>query len=224
MPFTSQHYSRFRRNTQRRIQLERSAGGLLWRLRGFLFGVAALVISRNAAAQVGFKSVGGAFGSFKGVPGLTDRKWGPGVVAQMEFGENPVSLLLEGGYVFIPRVASCCGPSGGFTYDDHGLLAMVGPKIIMGSDQLFHFSFIAAIGAEEYRTSRKGAIPGFNPPPDTWHSQAIGKIGVILARDINQNISVTVSGSEYASLSNAVLGGFHPQPSLMLGLSWHPHR
>ena len=188
-------------------------------MRALLFGAAAMVMGRNVAAQ-SFKSVGVSFGTFKGVPGLTDRKWGPGVVASVEVGGNRVRLLLEGGYVVIPNAASCCGPPGGFTFDDHALMATIGPEVIVGSDRL-HFGFTAAVGPEEYREVQKGAVPGFTPSPDTWHGQAIGKIGAIVSRAINETVGVTISGSVYASLTNAAFGGLHPQPSLLVGVNWH---
>ena len=222
MQFISQRYSPFWRNTQSPSPLDGRAAGFVCRTRLLLFAVATLVASHVVAAQA-IQSVGLSFGSFKGVPGLTDRKWGPGVVAQVELGGKRVRLMLEAGHVVIPNAASCCGPPGGFTYDDHGLLATLGPELIMGSDRL-HLGLTAAIGAEEYKEVRKGAVPGFSPAPGTWHGQAIGRLGAMISRDINEKLGVTISGSEYTSLTNGVLSGFHPQPSLGLGLSWHSGR
>lgn len=184
---------------------------------------AVLTTSSTLAAQVHLESVGVEFGTIKGVPGLSGRKWGPLTGARFEVGGSSLRLVLDADYVIIPSATTCCGPPGGFTYDDHGALAMIGPEFILGSEPL-RVGLTTEVGIEEYRQVRRGTVPGFTPPPGNWHGQAIGNVGITITHDVRPTLNGTFSVREYASLTNPRLGGFQAQPSLSLGLSWHRRR
>ena len=183
---------------------------------------AALVfVLAKANGQV-LQSAGLEFGMARGVPGLSAQRWGPSTGAEIELGGENLRVVLGADYVFIPNTGTCCGPSPQLTYDNHGLLAMIGPEFLVGG-QNFHAGFVAQIGLGEYREVRHGNISGVPLAPTTWHAQAVGDLGMNLSYDISSVLRASLSARGFASLTNAQVGALRAQPILALGLSWHAH-
>lgn len=160
-------------------------------------------------------------GAVNGVPGFSDSKWGPMIGLQLGLGRSPVlKLTLEGDYIFVRSAASCCGPPGGLTYDDHGILGVLGLKYSLGGDKI-GLELSSGIGVAGYRETRRGSIPGFVPaPPHGWQYGGIGNAGIELRASSRRGLSFTAGIREYVGLLSAALGAFRPQPALLLGIGW----
>jgi hypothetical protein len=158
-------------------------------------------------------------GAASGVPGFSDSKWGPMVGVQLGLGRSPVlKWTVEGDYIFIRSAAACCGPPGGFTYDDHGILGGVGLKYSLGEDRI-KLELSSGIGVAGYRETRRGSIPGFTPgPTHGWQYAGIGNAGIGLRVSSGRGLSFTAGVREYLGLTSARLGAFRPQGALLLGI------
>lgn len=164
--------------------------------------------------------VGIGTGAIHGVPGLSSAKWGVIVGLNTETKGKRLRVTVEGDYVTVPNASSCCGPPGGFTYDDRAVLEMLGLKYFFGSERL-QFVVAAQGGAEQYREFRRGSVPGFNPAPTTWHSLAIVEAGVGLSAKLSRVTRLRVELRQYTSGANPLIGEGDNHPAVMLFFQWH---
>ncbi len=161
-------------------------------------------------------------GAVNGVPGFSDSKWGPMVGLQLGLGRLPLlKATLEGNYIFVRSAAQCCGPPGGFTYDDHGILGVLGLKYSLGEDETIGLELSSGIGVAGYRETRRGSVPGFDPgPTHGWQYGALGNAGIGLRVSSERGLTFSAGIREYIGLASAALGGFTPQAALLLGIGW----
>ena len=66
-------------------------------------------------------------GAIKGVPGLSDSRWGQLVAARATFGQSRIRYFVEGARIKIPRATSCC-QANGLTHSDDAGFGLVGGK------------------------------------------------------------------------------------------------
>lgn len=160
-------------------------------------------------------------GAVNGVPGFSDSKWGPMAGLQLGLGRSPVlKFTVEGDYIFIRSAAQCCGPPGGFTYDDYGTLATLGLKYSLGRDKI-GLELSSGIGVAGYREIRRGSIPGFNPgPTHRWQYGGLGSAGIGLRVSSGRGLTFTAGIREYVRPASLGSGGFTPQAALLLGIGW----
>lgn len=160
-------------------------------------------------------------GAVSGVPGFSDSKWGPLVGVQLGFGRaSRLSWTLEGDYVFVRSASRCCGPPGGFIFDDHGILGVAGLSYRLGGDRV-GIALSSGIGLASFRETRRGSVPGFTPAPTRgWQFGGIGNAEIELRATTQQGVSFTAAVREYVGLTAARAGVFNPQPALLLGIGW----
>ena len=184
-----------------------------------------IVISETTGAQItaATRSIVPVFelGAVSGVPGFSYSKWGPLVGIQVDFIRSPeLRLTLEGDYVFVRSAAFCCGPPGGFTYDDHGILGALGFNYSLGEGEIT-LALSSGIGLASYRETRRGSVPGYNPgPTHGWQFGGMGNAGIELRTTSAQGLWLSAGIREYVGLTSARLGAFKPQPALLLGIGW----
>lgn len=161
-------------------------------------------------------------GAVNGVPGFSGSKWGPMVGLQLGLGRSPVlKWTLEGDYVFVRSAAQCCGPPGGFTYDDHGILGGLGLKYGLGAEDRIGLELSSGIGIAGYRETRRGSVPGFVPAPTHgWQYGGVGNAGIGLRVSSRRGFTFTAGVREYVGLLSVALGGSTPQTALLLGIGW----
>ena len=160
-------------------------------------------------------------GAINGVPGFSDSKWGQLAGIQLELGKSErLKFSLEGDYVLVASAATCCGPPGGFTYDDHGILGTVGFNYSLGPGNLA-LALSSAIGVTSYRQTRKGSVPGFTPAPTHgWQFGGIANAGIELRAISHQGLLFSAGVRDYVGLTAARVGTLKQQPALLLGVGW----
>jgi hypothetical protein len=160
-------------------------------------------------------------GAVSGVPGFSNSKWGPLVGVQLGFRRaSRLSWTVEGDYVFVRSASRCCGPPGGFTFDDHGILGVAGLDYRLGGDRV-GVALSTGIGVASFRETRRGSVPGFIPAPDhRWQFSGIVNAGIELSTTTERGVSFTAAVREYLGLTGARVGAFNAQPALVLGIGW----
>lgn len=110
---------------------------------------------------------------------------------EVELGGKRVRLAVGADYVFIEKAATCCGPSASLTYDDNGLIGLVGPEFVVRSQDC-HLGFLAQIGFGWYREIRHGTLPAVPLALTDWHGQALGDIGMSASYDLWRNLRASL--------------------------------
>jgi hypothetical protein len=157
-----------------------------------------------------------------GVPGLGAGSPRAAALAGLQLGRRGggrTSPTLAAAYAYAPRTGECCGPPGGFTYDDQAALALAGLSRELGAAR--RVALTAELGVEAYNQIRRGAVPGFTPGPTRWHAAPLTAAGVAYRRPAGRRLEVLVHGRAFVGLSTG-LGlpvAQPPQPALTIGVS-----